>query len=68
MAIKKSFREALQASYEKVVVNDKESYTFEKSFKKKMQSEAMPVITTVLKVELKHVLDKAIKDFKEVME
>ena len=33
-----------------------------------MQSEALPVISTVLKFELKHVLDKAIKDFKEVME
>ena len=59
-SIKKTFREALQVSYEKVVVDGKESYKFEKSFKKKMQSEAMPVISTVLKVELLNALNKAI--------
>ena len=67
MNIKKFFREALQASYEKKVIKEKTSYTFEKGFKKDMQSEALPVISTVLKFELKHVLDKAIKDFKKVM-
>ena len=33
-----------------------------------MQSEAMSLITAVLKIELKNVLEKAIEDFKEVME
>ena len=54
------FRKALQESYEKVIVKGKGSFTWEKDFKKKMQSEAMPVISTVLKVELLNALNKAI--------
>ena len=50
--IKKTFRKALQASYEKVIVKEKDSFKWEKNFKKKMQSEAIPVITGVLKVAL----------------
>ena len=57
-SIKKTFRKALQSSYEKVIVKGKGSFWWEKDFKKKMQSEAMPVITTALKVALSNVLDK----------
>ena len=66
--IKKMFREAEQASFEKIVVRGKQSYTWEKSFKQDIQNDAMPVLTTVLKLELKNLIDRAIADFKKVME
>ena len=62
------FREAEQTSYEKIVVKGKESFWKEKSFKEKMQSESVPIVTTVLKVELRNTVNKAIDDFKKVMQ
>ena len=67
-SIIKMFREAEQKSYEKVVVKGKEGFLKQKAFKEKMQSESLPIITTVLKVELTNALKRAIEKFKKVME
>lgn len=54
--IKQMFRDAIQTGHDKVVVKGGTTYYKENNYKKTMQEEAMPVVSTVLKVELKHVL------------